>query len=458
MTNLFNSARVSRRGILLSAFQKPKLNVLFIAVDDLNTRLGCYGDPVAKTPNIDRLAKMAVRFDRGYCNYPLCNPSRTSLLSGRRPETTKVLDNSTPPRTHLGAGAVFLPELFRANGYFTARVGKIAHGKYEDAIKWDISEGSRSGVPAGRKVTKKRVPSGRAFAGIKLNWTPTDNADEDEPDGHTARRIVKLIDASQGKPWFLGCGFHKPHLPWIAPKKYFDIYDPARIPLPQEPPNDREDIPAIALTHTAGDERMTDDQKRQAIAAYHAATSFMDAQVGVLLDELDRRQLWDSTVVLLFGDHGWHLAEHQGLWRKMTLFEESGRAPLLVAAPGFQRAAVSRGFVEWVDLYPSLAELCGLKAPGGLEGTSFVPLLKDPARQWKKAAYTVVTRGETLGRRVVTERYGYTEWGSPAVAELYDRSKDPKEYVNLVKDPKLKPVIAELQTLLADWRKALPPA
>ena len=453
---------ITRRSLLLSALQKPKLNVLFIAVDDLNTRLGCYGDPVAKTPNIDRLAKMGVRFNRGYCNYPLCNPSRTSLLSGRRPDTTQIFDNNTPPRTHLG-DVVFLPELFKANGYFTARIGKIAHGKFESAVQWDISEPSKGGIAARREKKANRVAMADDEGAVKLTWTPTENDDADEPDGNTARRIVKLMSEAQGKPWFLGCGFHKPHLPWVAPKKYFDLYDPAKIPLPQEPPNDREDIPAIALTHTPADDKMTDAQKREAIAAYHAATSFMDAQVGVLLDELDRRKAWESTVVVLFGDHGWHLAEHRGLWRKMTLFEESDHAPLLVAAPGFKRNAVSQRFVEWVDLYPSLAELCGLKPPGGLEGTSFVPLLKDPNRAWKKAAYTVVSRSKKnehtlLGRRVVTERWRYTEWGSADVAELYDRTKDPKEYVNLAKDPKLKPVIAEMQALLKDWRKALPPA
>lgn len=450
--------RLTRRSLLLGALQKPKLNVLFIAVDDLNTRLGCYGDPVAKTPNIDRLARRAVRFNRGYCNYPLCNPSRTSLLSGRRPDTTKILDNTTPPRTYLGADVAFLPELFQAHGYFTARVGKIAHGKFESAVKWEISENSKGGIGARRAKGNRKVQITDDEGAAKLVWEPTGNDDADEPDGNTARRIVKLMGEAGGKPWFLGCGFHKPHLAWIAPKKYFDLYDPAKIPLPQEPPNDREDIPAVALTQTIGDDKMTNEQKRQAIAAYHACTSFMDAQVGVLLDELDRRNLWDSTVVVLFGDHGWHLAEHQGLWRKMTLFEEADRAPLLVAAPGFARGAVSERFVEWVDLYPSLAELCGLPAPTGLEGTSFVPLLRDPARPWKKAAYTMVKRGkDTIGRRVVTNRYRYTEWGSAEVAELYDRTKDPKEFVNLAKDPKMKPVIAEMRALLADWRRALPP-
>jgi uncharacterized sulfatase len=432
-----------------------RLNVLFVAVDDLNTRLGCYGDPIVKSPNIDRLARQGVRFERGYCNYPLCNPSRTSLLSGRRPETTRILDNNTPPRTTLGDIA-FLPEHFRANGYFTARVGKIAHGRFEHFVKWDVSEEPRDAF-RGKQAKQAKRDDAANEGGAKLAWRAVDGGDETQPDGLTARRIVQLMRDNAGKPWFLGCGFHKPHLPWVAPKKYFDLYPPDKIPLPKEPPNDREDIPRIALTKTAGDAQMSDLDRRKAIAAYHAATSFMDAQLGFVLDEVDRQKLWDSTIVLLFGDHGFHLAEHQGLWRKMTLFEESDHAPLIVAAPGFRRGAVSPRLVEWVDFYPSLIELCGLPGVSGLEGTSLVPLLREPARAWKKAAYTVVSRGETLGRRVVTERYRYTEWGSPDVAELYDHQRDPKEFVNRVKDPAMGATLREMRRLLAEgWRSALP--
>jgi len=302
--------KLSRRHLLSLPFAAPlagltsaatarKLNVLFIAADDLNNRIGCYGDPVVHTPNIDRLAARGVRFDRSYCQYPLCNPSRTSLLSGRRPEITRIYNNNTPPRTYLG-DVVFLPEHFRNHGYFTARVGKIAHGRYEDAVTWDISE--NSGVeedPIKDKADKKDKAAKRQKqavrqnlqGGIKLSWLPTNNKDEDEPDGHTARRIAQLMEQHKDKPFFLGAGFHKPHLPWVAPKKYFDLYPPEKIHLPDTPLNDRDDIPPIALTHTAGDDAMTDLDKKKAIAAYHATTSFMDAQVGYLLDTMDRLKL-----------------------------------------------------------------------------------------------------------------------------------------------------------------------
>jgi iduronate 2-sulfatase len=437
--------------------QQRRLNVLLIAIDDLNTRLGCYGDPVVKSPNIDRLAARGVRFDRAYCNYPLCNPSRTSLLSGRRPDTTQILDNNTPPRTHLG-NVVFLPEYFKEHGYFTARVGKIAHGKYEDAVTWDVSEAARGGP--GRRAALEAAPAERDGGAVKLQWAATSNRDEDEPDGRTARRIAELIEQNRSKPFFIGAGFHKPHLPFIAPKKYFDLYPPDRIQLPKEPSDDRADIPPIALTRTASDERMTDADKRQAIAAYHAATSFTDAQVGVLMDTMDRLKLWDNTVVLLFGDHGWHLAEHLGLWRKMTLFEESARAPMMVVAPGRLKNAVSSRLVEFVDIYPTLAELCGLPKPTGLEGTSFTPLLEDPKRPWKKATFTVVRHGrDTLGRSVRTDRHRYTEWGDERVAELYDHELDPKEYRNLVSDPASRKALDEMRrTLREGWRASLPPA
>ncbi|MBK7926324.1 MAG: sulfatase-like hydrolase/transferase [Bryobacterales bacterium] len=293
---------------------------------------------------------------------------------------------------------------------------------------------------------------------LALWWTPTNNDDSEEPDGRTARRIAQLMAEKRDKPFFLGCGFHKPHLPWVAPKKYFDLYPPDRIELPNTPANDRDDIPPIALTHQPADDNLTDADRRQAIAAYHAATSFMDAQVGYVLRQLDTLKLWDNTVVLLFGDHGWHLNEHLGLWRKMSLFEESSRAPLIVAAPGIKPAA-TRALTEFVDIYPTLAELAGLKPPAhALEGTSFAPVLREPARRWKKAAFTVVSRGRrTLGHTIRTERYRYTEWDSPGVNELYDHQADPKEFTNLARDPKNAPLVAQMRKALNDgWRAALP--
>jgi uncharacterized sulfatase len=449
-----------------------RMNVLLIAVDDLNTRISPYFDPLVKTPNLDRLSSTGVRFERAYCNYPVCNASRTSLLSGKRPETTRVLGNSTPPRTYLG-NLVMLPEYFRAQGYFTARVGKIAHGLFEDAVRWDISE-SRAGVPLGAAALtdedqRKGGGAGKAGkaargggGGVGLEWRATDNPDEREPDGATARRIVQLIEQHKGKPqpFFLGCGFHKPHLPFVAPRKYFDLYKLADIKLPNTPPDDRDDIPPIALTHNPSDDKLTDKERREVILGYHAATSFMDAQLGVVLDAMDRNKLWDSTVVLLFGDHGWHLYDHLGLWRKMTVFEEAAHAPLIVRAPGGKSGVACPRMVEFVDIYPTLTELCGLPQAPGMEGLSFAPLMKNPSMPWKKAAYTMVRRGsDSSGKSVRTERYRYTEWnGGKDGVEFYDHEKDPYEWTNLAwakrkPDAKTLAQIEEMRKLLhADQR------
>lgn len=475
---------LTRRELLWAPFAAPliaaaprgrRLNVLMIAVDDLNNRIHCYGDPVVKTPNIDRLARRGIRFDRSYCNYPLCNPTRTSLLSGRRPETTRVFDNNTPPRTYLG-NIQFMPEYFKSHGYFTARVGKIAHGTFEHQIHWDISE-SRAGVPIvqeakltdedqqlARKRKQAKAAKGAPAAG-KLEWTKTNRDDADEPDGATARRIVEILEKNKDKPFFIGCGFHKPHLPWVAPKKYFDMYSLDDIKLPNTPADDRDDIPPIALTFTEGDDKMTDTQRREAILAYHAATTFMDAQLGVVLDAVDRLKLWDNTVIFLFGDHGWHLYDHLQLWRKMTVFEQAARAPLIMHAPGKKEGVGCPRLVEFVDLFPTLTELCGLPQAPAMEGLSFVPLLDDPQRPWKKAAFTMVARGkDRFGRSVRTERYRYTEWDDENHSiECYDHEMDPNEWTNIAwpKRPqtaKVKAVEEELRKLLhAGYKAALPP-
>ncbi len=278
------------------------------------------------------------------------------------------------------------------------------------------------------------------------------------------QNLAGKASAGGGKPFFLGAGFHKPHLPWVAPKKYFDMYPPEQIHLPDTPANDRDDIPPIALTHTAGDDALTDLDRKKCISSYHACTTFLDAQIGVLLDALDRHHLWDNTIVILWADHGWHLDEHLGLWRKMTVFEEASHVPLIVCAPGMHRGSVCRRLVEWTDVFPTMTQLAGLTNPPNLEGISVVPLLNDPARPWKKAASTVVLHKQTLGRSVRTERFRYSEWGSSKVAELYDHDEDPHEFTNLAADPKLASKIAktceELQRYLAPggWKAALPPA
>ena len=274
---------------------KAAPNVLLIMVDDLNTRLGCYGQKEVKSPNIDQLAQMGVRFERAYSHYPICNPSRTSLLSGRRPTTTRVFDNETPPRKYL-TNVVFLPEYFQQHGYFTARVGKIAHGGYDDHLKWDVS---------------LNPPKPPKTIGGEQRWIATDNKDEDEPDGSTAPRIVQLFEKHKDKPFFIAAGFDKPHLPLIAPKRYFDLYPMDSIQLPEEPGDVRKNIPWVAFSSTGGPWKNANEH-RQVIAAYYACISFIDAQIGIIIDGLKRNGLLDKTIICFTSDHGFHLGGRPG--------------------------------------------------------------------------------------------------------------------------------------------------
>jgi uncharacterized sulfatase len=447
-----------------------KPNVLLIMVDDLNVRLGCYGSPVT-TPAIDRLAREGRRFDRAYCQVPSCSPSRTSLLTGWRPERTGVLDNLQTPRERL-TGAVPLQEHFHANGYFTARVGKIYHGPFEDQFRWDLAEhtpylpGDEAWEPPTRKERQRAGSEARP-------WTATSNRDEDEPDGRTARRVARLLEQHQDRPFFIAAGFNKPHIHWVAPRRYFGLYPPDRIALPTEPGDDRDDIPEIAIFRKPprspgrflGDAGDPDDAfRREATAAYYACVSFMDAQVAVLLQALDRLKLRDRTIVVLLGDHGFHLGEHGGLWRKNTLFEESLRVPLILSAPGLkQPGEAARGLVESLDLYPTLVELAGLPAVPGLEGTSLVPLLEDPRGTVRTAAFSVAPRNPPeLGRSIRTERWRYTEWPDGG-RELYDLGppgpwarlltalglrREPAAPPNLASEPRSAGTIAQMQSLL----------
>lgn len=446
----------------VSAAEPQKLNVLLILADDLNCNLGCYGHPVVKSPNIDRLAARGVRFDRAYCNYPVCNASRTSFLSGRRPDTTGVVDNVTPPRTFL-KDAVMLPEHFRKSGYTTIKVGKIFHtGKeFEDPRSWDLDIVERS---TAKKPPEEQIVRKQGKSGIVLKAD-----DADTWDGYVAREAVRQIEkaAHGNKPFFVAAGFRRPHSPYIAPEKYFALYEPEHLQPRSGPPEHLKNIPNLALTYRLGAAKFPDKEPGQTMAAYYASISFMDAQVGVLLDALDRLKLWDNTVVVFHSDHGYHLGEHGGLWHKMCLFDETTRVPLIIAAPGRTSAAGSKGLVELVDVFPTLAELCGLSPPPGLEGTSAAPLLDKPEQRWKPAAFTVVSRGTNIdatrsldptkmGRTVVTSRWRYTEWHDGA-SELYDHEADPYEYANLTGDPKQAQAREEMKKLLhSGWQSAIP--
>ncbi len=416
---------------------KPR-NVLLVVFDDLNARIGPYGAPV-QTPNIERLAQRGRLFTQAYAQVAMCSPSRSSLMSGWRPERTDIWNNLTPVRQHL-QGATPLQEYFHARGYYTARVGKIYEGAMSDQFDWDDDDERTAPDEGGRRDDD--VVRGAW-------WVATGNADEDEPDGARARQAARLIAAHRDRPFFIAVGFAKPHLKWVAPKKYFDLYPPDMIRWPEEPKDDLADIPAIAIKNRpqerpgvplAGREPpgMVDDPKfrREATAAYSATVTFVDAQLGVLLDALDRERLWDDTVVVLVGDHGFHLGEHHGLWRKDTLFEEGVRAPLVIAAPGVGRpGAAAAAPVEFLDVYPTVVDLAGLPVPPGLDGSSLRPVLADPSREIRPAALSFrKAKAPLLGVSVRTDRYRYTQWPDGS-EELYDHAHDPAEIRNLARSP-----------------------
>jgi uncharacterized sulfatase len=443
-------------------------NVLLILSDDCNASLSCFGQPVAKTPNLDRLAGRGVRFDRAYCQYPLCNPSRSSFMTGRRPDTTGVYENTTHFRKRL-PDVLTLPQLFQKAGYFAARVGKIYHYNVpaqigtdglDDTPSWDLRIN-----PRGRdKDDEDEVIRFTGSGGLSpsLAFLAAQGADEEQTDGRIATEVIRLLEANRNRPFFLACGFFRPHVPCIAPVHYFDEHPLPSLSLPQEPAGHLDLVPAAALTTRTPNYGLSPEQLKQFLQAYHACVSFMDSQVGRVMAALDRLGLADNTIVVFFGDHGWHLGEH-GLWQKRSLFEESARVPLIIVAPGRHGAGMAcLRTVELVDVYPTVAALCGID-PAGAEGASLVGLLDNPSAAWSRPAYTQVTRPVEMtrpatqpgrnpgfmGRSVRTEKWRYTEWGNGRFGvELYDHEADPKEYRNLASDPKYANILAEMKKLL----------
>lgn len=481
-----------------NAVEVERPNILFIVADDLRPDLGCYGCAAVHSPNIDRLASRGLVFDRAYCQVALCNPSRASVLTGRRPDATLVLDNGAHFRSAL-PGVVTLPQFFKQHGYHAQGIGKIFHPGCDDAPSWSVPHWDPQGSdedakgaalveamklyygPQGRamvqRLAEEAIKGGKDPQELKRrdllgpSWEAPDVADDELVDGRTAKRAVEVLREIKDRPFFLAVGFLKPHLPFVAPRRYWDLYPAEKIQFSANGPP--KDVPACAL-HDWTELRafadiprtgpLNDEQARQMLRGYRAATSYTDAQIGRVLDELDRLGLREKTIVIFWGDHGWQLGEH-GLWCKHTNFEVATRAPLILSVRGMKSTNRHTGaLVEFVDIYPTLAELAGLAPPAGLEGTSFAPLLNDPARPWKKAAFSEYLRPgkeKFMGRSVRTDRWRYTEWanakGEGAGAELYDHQGDPAESENVAGRPAAKDVVSELAKVLqGGWRAALP--
>ena len=429
-----------------------KPNVLFIAADDLSCALGCYGDPIAKTPHLDRLAATGTCFLNAYNQLPLCNPTRASVMTGLRPDTIKVYDLDRHFRDEV-PGAVTLSQQFMKHGWWAGRVGKIYHYNvpasigtdgFDDAPSWQ-----KTINPIGRDKTDEHLvfnaePHRKISAA--LSWLAADGKDEEQTDGMIATEAIKLMEEKKGEPFFVAAGFFRPHTPFVAPKKYFDMYPLETLRLPYAPKDDREDVPTAAFAHNCPIPHYGLDEITclKAMQAYYACVSFIDAQVGRMLDALDRLELTDNTIVVFWSDHGYHLGEHNGIWQKRTLFEQGAKAPLIIRNPkAGGKGQPCRRIVEFVDIYPTLTELAGLPTPKQVEGRSLKRLLDNPLTQWNGTAITQVLRPAdnrlkepVMGRSIRTERWRYSDWGEGKYGEeLYDHYADPMEFNNLALNP-----------------------
>jgi arylsulfatase A-like enzyme len=457
---------------MTEAASAKKPNVLFIISDDLNTYLGCYGDPRAKTPNIDKLAARGVRFEKAYCTYPLCGPSRNSFLTGLYPNSTGIQANSQIFRQTIPSH-ISLPQAFRQAGYLAVRIGKLYHYNvpksigtdgHDDPGSWEV-EMNPAGVDRLEEEPMITTLTPGQFGGT-LSWYASPKSDAHHTDGKIAddaEWVLERCAKKKDEPFFLAVGFFRPHTPYVAPKvPYYGWYPEKEMPVVQGVKEDQADLPAAALgSYKKEQDKLTDDLRRQALQGYYASISFMDAQVGKVISALDRLGLADNTIIVFTSDHGYHMGEH-GLWQKMSLFEGSTHVPLLMVAPGVsQKGTVVKTPVSQVDLYPTLTELAGVKSPSNLQGQSLVPMLKDAGAKGRGWALTQVARGGVgkpkasaakgaagkrfFGYTLRTPRWRYTEWDEGEQGkELYDHDKDPQELTNLASQPEHAALIAQL--------------
>ncbi|VGO23570.1 sulfatase [Pontiella sulfatireligans] len=435
--------------------EKP--NVLFIVADDLNVDIACYGHPIVKTPNIDKLRARGMVFDRAYSQYPLCNPSRNSFLTGLYPGTSGCLDNGMNIREAV-PDVVTLPQVFRNNGYKTITTGKIFHQK--DPASWTHISNVRTGglLPTDKEPEYylhgwsdegKTKGEGRFLADETVKWFEWRSVTEGEDllkDGRVMRASKNRADEilEDGAPFFLCAGFARPHDPYFAPKRFFDLYPLESLTLPVTP-SDASAIPdhAFYSVFKKAFETMDEPKKREAMRAYYAGISYMDEQLGLLMDYMEEKGLLENTVIVFMGDHGYQVGE-KNYWNKGLLFERSCRAPLIIAAPGMKTAGETcERIVEFVDIYPTLTGLCGLDDLEGLDGTSLVPILGNPNAERKEIAYSYCN----ADRSVRDPRFRYIVWKSGGHA-LYDHQKDPGEHYNLADNPECAPVVKRMKSLI----------
>lgn len=439
-----------------------RLNVLLIAVDDLAATVGSYGDALAQTPQLDTLARSGTAFTRAYCQFPLCNPSRASLLTGLRPDRVGVHDLPTHFRENVPA-VVTLPQYFRQHGYRTARVGKIFHAGVpvhigldglDDAVSWDERINPRGRDKAEedkmRNLTPQRGP------GVSIRILAAEGTDEEQTDGMVATETIRLLEQAKenDRPFFIAAGFYRPHVPFVAPKRYFDLYPLAKIAAPADPTSELASVPPVALRMSPVFWGLTPMEQRETVQAYYASVSFVDAQIGRLLTALRRLGLDRNTVIVLWSDHGYLLGEH-GQWHKESLFEPALRAPLIFASPRVAPTVPSARLVEFIDVYPTTVELAGLPVPEGLDGRSLAPLLRDPVAPWPYPALSQVWNGKAYGRTLRSERFRYVEWGERGAegVQLYDLEADPGEHVNLANQHAHRDI---QQELAAELHRLLP--
>jgi len=436
--------------VRLAAAQKattasPKPNVLFIAIDDLNDWTGCLGGhPDAKTPHIDRLASRGVLFTHAYCSAPACNPSRASLMTGVLPSTSGVYRNPQPWRPVL-PDAVTLQESFKNAGYRVLGRGKIYHhGRGE---RYFTEKGWDEYIPKGRDPVPPKRPVNGIPRTAHFDWGPVDVPDEEMDDFKVAQWTAQQLQKKHDRPFFLACGFFRPHLPWYVPRKYFEMFPADKVTLPNVNENDLDDVPPMGrrMARPEGDHRKVTEHKqwRKAVQGYLASIAFTDACVGRVLEALDKSRYANNTIIVLWGDHGWHLGEKLH-WRKFALWEEATHAPLLFVAPGVAKTgARCRRTVSFIDIYPTLVQLCGLPPKKGLAGVSLLPLLRDPNKAWDRPALT--THGRS-NHSVRSERWRYIRYRD-GTEELYDHENDELEWTNLAGKPESK----QVKERLAAW-------